>query len=91
MCTLCFERVEQDGLFVDNDGVRWDVCRECGMVEGRNRMSFPAYRLIRAHYEKDEEQWQRAVESTVEALQKQGHDHLAKELQKAISKRGGKR
>ena len=49
MCTLCFERVEQDGLYVDNDGVRWDVCKECGMVEERNRMSSLAYRGLTAN------------------------------------------
>lgn len=29
MCALCFERVEPEKLYVDGDGVRWDVCKPC--------------------------------------------------------------
>lgn len=28
-CCLCFDRVEQDELWEDADGVKWDVCKMC--------------------------------------------------------------
>lgn len=30
MCCLCFGSFSQDQLWVDAEGIRWDVCRECG-------------------------------------------------------------
>lgn len=30
MCSICFFRFTQDELWVDPQGSKWDVCRECG-------------------------------------------------------------
>lgn len=35
MCTLCFSRFPVDGLYVDQDGGRWDLCAGCGKREQR--------------------------------------------------------
>ena len=29
MCQLCFDRFDKDDLMVDEDGVKWDVCKTC--------------------------------------------------------------
>jgi alpha-tubulin suppressor-like RCC1 family protein len=30
MCQICWHRFDQDGMYVDNQGDRWDVCEKCG-------------------------------------------------------------
>ena len=30
MCCICFGRFTQDELWVDGQGDRWDMCKECG-------------------------------------------------------------
>ena len=36
ICELCVRWASFDELYVDNDGVRWDVCKECGEHENGN-------------------------------------------------------
>ena len=31
-CCLCFETLTPEECFVNGDGVKWDMCRECGEI-----------------------------------------------------------
>lgn len=33
MCSYCFERVEQEKLWQDAEGSKWDVCSVCRRLE----------------------------------------------------------
>jgi hypothetical protein len=35
MCCVCFNRVTTDKLYVDPDGDRWDICKECQAHEAQ--------------------------------------------------------
>lgn len=30
ICVSCAERITFDTLYVDNEGIRWDICKDCG-------------------------------------------------------------
>lgn len=29
VCCLCFEELEEDTLYIDEKGIKWDICKEC--------------------------------------------------------------
>lgn len=37
MCCICFERVPSADVWEDDEGTRWDMCRECGREQDRGR------------------------------------------------------
>jgi hypothetical protein len=37
MCCLCFSRFSESDLYVDQDGIRWDICTSCETSEQQAR------------------------------------------------------
>ncbi len=37
MCEICYERFETKDLWVDYEGFKWSLCKECGDLEAVNR------------------------------------------------------
>jgi hypothetical protein len=36
LCCICFTVVPQDQLYADEEGQKWDECRDCGAIEDRH-------------------------------------------------------